>query len=1073
MKKLLSIVLSVLLIAAVFAVPMSAEAVGVQSKEIRLMDYSEFTFDAPEDTYPWNHYIVSQIDDGEIEYDTFMEDVGTYDSATNTLTLKNLQPEGDHRYELSIVGMENLTLRVVGECYVENINVMRTSLTVTGPGKLYVNNNADFDGVQVRVSSGAFKIGSDAYVNIRQSATAGEEKEYVTAPIRFGYVGNETKLGEVFSYEGNVSPELDWEKSSQDENYNTFTLKNTGDITFSPVSQHQEESYRYSFFYAPSDEELSAGSTYSIWMYNTYLDNKENKTEWNQTGSQLGTYGKILSSEGRAVFGLRSSFQFNHTSKLWVNINTPNSQSNARTITLDNVDLENLDEKVIFPDGSIHELDEKTYTFAYAPSDQQLYRDYDYYAYIRDELHDYESIPVKLSKPDTIKYSSEGRKAAVGSITTKVQFSRISIMASDEQAQNPFSILTLDDVALADYSGKAIFPDKTLHELEVIEIPEEDDSEGVAPNASTPEKPKLDPVDPAQYNDGYGYIQVENPADTENYGAEIVNLFYSTETRTYKGMSYDLATNTLTLDNVKGSTFDVMCDAMYKLNIKLVGTNEIGSLGFWDTYPHFTGTGSLTIDNPVQIDVSEEPFRAGVEPMAVDNTAKVTLNKGEDEACAFVTVVTYEDNVNFDQLIKYKGGVSEPLDWQLRLSDMTGGLTETEARLSGIRMRTKFKATELLKKTDGDGTAFYVKSISHVGNDPLIYHHISQLVEKDGIWYEKDDGTSYWNKDYLFTSLSSEEIAALPSTLVDENGVVTAYLATQFDYGDGYVKDGKVFALNREGRARNLIVNPSYPPKSLYEKDVAPFLLMRVVKQFNDGDMNISLVRYEEEYNLNNSGNPDIREAFLKEKGYERYKTMVFNPYYYTFKLLNKSVTFTPTAKIDISKCTVSGIKSKTYNAKAQTQTITVKDGSATLKSGTDYSVSYKNNKNAGTATVTITGKGNYTGSVNKTFKIAKAAQPMKVTANTKSFKAKTAKKAKVSIKKAITVKNNQGAISYTKVSKGTSKGLSITSKGVISVKKGTYKKGSTLKINVKVTAKGNSNYKSGSKTVTVKIKVK
>lgn len=40
------------------------------------------------------------------------------------------------------------------------------------------------------------------------------------------------------------------------------------------------------------------------------------------------------------------------------------------------------------------------------------------------------------------------------------------------------------------------------------------------------------------------------------------------------------------------------------------------------------------------------------------------------------------------------------------------------------------------------------------------------------------------------------------------------------------------------------------------------------------------------------------------------------------------------------------------------------------LKKGTDYTVSYKNNKNIGTATVTFTGKGKYTGEIQKTFKI-------------------------------------------------------------------------------------------------------
>ncbi len=87
-------------------------------------------------------------------------------------------------------------------------------------------------------------------------------------------------------------------------------------------------------------------------------------------------------------------------------------------------------------------------------------------------------------------------------------------------------------------------------------------------------------------------------------------------------------------------------------------------------------------------------------------------------------------------------------------------------------------------------------------------------------------------------------------------------------------------------------------------------------------------------------------------------------------KYANKySISFISTSK-SIAKATVSGIKNKYYTGKAITQTPTVKLGSKTLKSGTDYTVSYKNNKAIGTATVTIKGKGAYTGTVKATFKI-------------------------------------------------------------------------------------------------------
>ena len=59
------------------------------------------------------------------------------------------------------------------------------------------------------------------------------------------------------------------------------------------------------------------------------------------------------------------------------------------------------------------------------------------------------------------------------------------------------------------------------------------------------------------------------------------------------------------------------------------------------------------------------------------------------------------------------------------------------------------------------------------------------------------------------------------------------------------------------------------------------------------------------------------------------------------------------------------------YNGSAQTVTVTVKDGITTLSSGTDYTVTgTTSSTNVGSYTVTVTGKGNYTGSVEKTWKI-------------------------------------------------------------------------------------------------------
>ena len=99
------------------------------------------------------------------------------------------------------------------------------------------------------------------------------------------------------------------------------------------------------------------------------------------------------------------------------------------------------------------------------------------------------------------------------------------------------------------------------------------------------------------------------------------------------------------------------------------------------------------------------------------------------------------------------------------------------------------------------------------------------------------------------------------------------------------------------------------------------------------------------------------------------------------------SVSKTFSIKNNFKKATVSGISTKAFTGKNITQSITVKYNGKTLKKGTDYTVSYSNNKKIGTATVKIAGKGSYTGTVTKTFKINPAKQEIqKLTAKSKAF---------------------------------------------------------------------------------------
>ena len=85
---------------------------------------------------------------------------------------------------------------------------------------------------------------------------------------------------------------------------------------------------------------------------------------------------------------------------------------------------------------------------------------------------------------------------------------------------------------------------------------------------------------------------------------------------------------------------------------------------------------------------------------------------------------------------------------------------------------------------------------------------------------------------------------------------------------------------------------------------------------------------------------------------------------------IEKTFTITPVKilKVELSKYELP------YNGKGRkpVPTVTAKAGgqTVTLEKDKDYTVKYENNKQPGTATVTITGKGNYTGTIVKTFMI-------------------------------------------------------------------------------------------------------
>lgn len=156
----------------------------------------------------------------------------------------------------------------------------------------------------------------------------------------------------------------------------------------------------------------------------------------------------------------------------------------------------------------------------------------------------------------------------------------------------------------------------------------------------------------------------------------------------------------------------------------------------------------------------------------------------------------------------------------------------------------------------------------------------------------------------------------------------------------------------------------------------------------------------------------------------------------------------------DVAKATVKGIKNKEYTGKAVTLSLKVTLNGKTLKKGTDYTVSYKNNKNIGKATVTIKGKGNYTGKLVKTFNITKKTNKITKTKKTSYKKVKGTGKFK------LTGIVGNGKITYKSSNK---KVATVNSKGYVTMK-------GYGKVTIKVTAAGTKYYKKT--TISIKLQV-
>ena len=151
--------------------------------------------------------------------------------------------------------------------------------------------------------------------------------------------------------------------------------------------------------------------------------------------------------------------------------------------------------------------------------------------------------------------------------------------------------------------------------------------------------------------------------------------------------------------------------------------------------------------------------------------------------------------------------------------------------------------------------------------------------------------------------------------------------------------------------------------KAYTGKPVKPSPLVTIEREVWDEDDEDSYYHQEmlmkdQDYELSYKNNTKVGTASLTITGKGDYTGSVTK----TFKI-----------KYPIEKARVSKIKSTVYTGKAIKPKITY--AGKTLKKGRDYTLSYKNNIEPGTATLSIIGKGKYMGSLKRTFEIERFYQ--------------------------------------------------------------------------------------------------
>lgn len=151
--------------------------------------------------------------------------------------------------------------------------------------------------------------------------------------------------------------------------------------------------------------------------------------------------------------------------------------------------------------------------------------------------------------------------------------------------------------------------------------------------------------------------------------------------------------------------------------------------------------------------------------------------------------------------------------------------------------------------------------------------------------------------------------------------------------------------------------------------DEAIVQMNTILEKQSDSEKNYKIAKIYSDFNTTNPRLTNVNINILKSQFNLDPHPNIYGHKQIANRILD-SLKASESNKIDISKLTISTIKDQYYTGKELEPSITIKNGNYTLVENTDYTIVYIDNTNIGLSKIKITGIGNYSGSIIKTFNI-------------------------------------------------------------------------------------------------------